>query len=86
MEKEHRPVVMLLHAGKRAETLLEWLRQLVPAAVLLVTPPSLTAVPSEPDALVIDAQDVDSPLSLADAVTRAKERVVQQREASTGQS
>jgi hypothetical protein len=82
-------VVVLLHAGKRAETLLGWLRQLVPAAVLLVTPPAFSAVQTVPDdALVVDAQDVDSPLSLADAVARATERAVQNQHnrASSGPS
>jgi hypothetical protein len=76
MNRSRRKVVVLLHAGRRAETLLGWLRQMLPAAILLATPAALPALPSAPeDALVVDAQDIDSPLSLADAIARAQERV-----------
>ena len=86
MEKVPRRVVVLVHAGKRAETLLGWLRQLMPAAGLLLMPPAFPAVPPASDeVLVVDAQDVDSPLSLADALARAQERAGQRGRSHLGQ-
>ncbi len=61
-------VIVRPGAGRRAWEVLRWLRWLVPAAVLLVTP-----VPLPPgDASVsIDVEEVASgPLSLADALLR----------------
>ncbi len=81
-----RRLVVLVPAGRRGETLLGWLRQLLPAAVLMVAPPSFpVSPPSSEEVLVVDAQDVDSPLSLADAVARAQEQLGAERARGFGQ-
>ncbi len=71
MGSERAEVVIVVRPGKRTGTVLGWLRQLLPAAILLVAPASLpsTELAAE-DSIVVDADEVDSPLSLADAVAR----------------
>lgn len=63
--------------GRRAERLLAWLRQLLPAAALLVVTPVAAAQPPLPaeDALILDGDDIDSPLALAAALARAQSRL-----------
>ncbi len=53
--------------------MLAWLRQLLPAAILLIAP---AAPPRDGgDAIVVDAEDIDSPMSLADALAKGQARV-----------
>jgi hypothetical protein len=71
-----RKVVVVVRPGKRAGTVLAWLRQLLPAAVLLIAPATLP--PTFPDGaedIIVDAEDVDSPMSLADAIAKGQARV-----------
>jgi hypothetical protein len=86
MGERKRRLVVLLPAGKRGETLLGWLRQLLPAAVLMIAPPSFAMSPPSPEeVLVVDAQEVDSPLSLADAIARAQEHLGAEQDSGSGQ-
>jgi hypothetical protein len=86
MGGKSRRLVLLVPPGGRGDTLLGWLRQLLPAAVLMVSPPAFTASPpSSEEVLVVDAQDVDSPLSLADAIARAQEHLGEGQERAPGQ-
>ncbi|HSN92314.1 MAG TPA: hypothetical protein VLS93_13875 [Anaeromyxobacteraceae bacterium] len=65
-------VVVVVRPGVRTPTVLAWLRQLLPAAMLLVAPASLPPDEAgESDAIVVEADDFDSPMSLADAVARS---------------
>lgn len=69
-------VVVVVRPGKRAGTVLAWLRQLLPAAVLLIAPATLP--PSSRDGgdeIIVDADDVDSPMSLADALAKGQARL-----------
>jgi hypothetical protein len=73
MDGNGRPIVVVVRAGRRTETVLAWLRQLLPAAVLLVSPGTFMVTDDGAEgALVVDAEDVDSPMSLAAAVARAQ--------------
>lgn len=65
--------VVVVRAGSRAGRVLSWCRALLPAAVLLVAPLS-PPVPEAEDAIVLDADEIDSPLALAHAITRATQR------------
>jgi hypothetical protein len=61
-------VVVVVRPGARSGTILEWLRRLLPAALLLLAPAS---IPDGANVITIDADEVISgPLSLADALTR----------------
>ncbi len=74
---------------RRARAIVRWARALVPAAVLVITPPPSTIEGSDDvvsddvasddvisdDAITVDADEVASgPLSLADAIARAVAR------------
>lgn len=52
--------------------MLSWCRVLLPAAVLLVAPLSPPVAEAE-DAIVLDADEIDSPLALAHALARARD-------------
>lgn len=54
--------------------MLAWLRQLLPAAVLLIAP-AASSLGDGRDAIVVDAEDIDSPMSLADALAKGQARV-----------
>ena len=70
MRASGRPLVIVVRPGGRTGTILAWLRQLVPAAVLLVAPATFPEVGSA-DVITLDANDILSgPLSLADALAR----------------
>ncbi len=61
-------VVVLVRPGARTDTVLAWLRRLVPAALLLLAPASL---PGDARVISLDADEVLSgPLSLADTLAR----------------
>lgn len=64
-------VVVVVRPGRRTGLVLRWLRQLLPAAVLLVTPASSPG-PEGDDAevLLVEADEVESPLQLADALAK----------------
>jgi hypothetical protein len=60
-----RRLVVVVRPGRRTGTILAWLRQLLPTALLLVAPANFPA-PASGDAVCIDADEVPSgPLSLA---------------------
>jgi len=64
------PLVIVVRPGARTRSILGWLRQLVPAALLVVAVADMPP-PAPPDAIVLDDEEVASgPLSLADALTR----------------
>ena len=63
-------VLVRVRSGTRARDVLRWLRWLVPTA-LLVTVPASAPLAAAADALAIDADSVESPLSLAEALARA---------------
>ncbi len=70
MENGDRKLVIVVRPGSRTRTILGWLRQLLPAAVLLVAPPSFPAAEAA-DVIALDEEEVVSgPLSLADALAR----------------
>ena len=72
METRDERVVVVVRPGKRTGPVLVWLRQLLPAAVLLVVPASLPAAgTTEDDAIVVEADGIDSPMSLADALAKS---------------
>lgn len=63
-------LVIVVRPGVRTRSILAWLRQLVPAALLVVAAPGLPPR-APPDALVLDDEDVEAgPLALADALLR----------------
>jgi anti-sigma factor RsiW len=63
-----------VRAGARAAAIARWVRALVPAAALLVGGAAAGAAPSLDDdgALVIDLDEGAGPLSVADALLRAR--------------
>ena len=67
-------VVVVVRPGRRTGTVMTWLRQLLPAAVLLVAPasppPSAPGAPDEGDAIVLEADEIESPMALADALAK----------------
>ncbi len=79
MDATGEKVGVVVRPGKRTRTVLVWLRQLLPAAVLLVSPAGAPA-PDAPDGaagdasdaapIVIEADAVESPMSLAAALAR----------------
>ena len=72
MKPQPSKLVILVAPGARAKTILQWLRQLVPAALLFVTAGSPTP-PVASDVVVLDEDAVASgPLSLADALVRRR--------------
>lgn len=72
-------VVVLVRPGRRTGPVLGWLRQLLPAAILLIAPASPPAMePGEGGSIVVEANDIDSPMALAHALTR--NRVVTTRD------
>lgn len=70
---------MVVRPGRRTRTVLAWLRQLLPAAVLLVSPMSFPVAAPEEASLVVEADEVDSPMSLAHALARARQAAAWQR-------
>lgn len=77
-------VVVVVRPGRRTGPVLAWLRQLLPAAVLLVAPAGLPAAgPAGDDALVVEADDIDSPMALADALARDQGKQVRRLASST---
>lgn len=71
MEAGAGKIVVVVRPGVRTPTVLAWLRQLLPAAILLVAP--VSKLPDEAgheDPIVIEADDFDSPMSLADALAK----------------
>ena len=73
METRDERVVVVVRPGKRTGPVMIRLRQLLPAAVLLVAPASLPTleVLSEVDSIIVEADEVDSPMSLADAIAKS---------------
>jgi hypothetical protein len=66
-------VVVVVRPGRRTGVVLRWLRQLLPAAVLLVTPATAPAPEAEDgDVLLVESDEVDSPLQLADLLARGQ--------------
>ncbi len=73
MEAKESRLVIVVRPGARSRTILGWLRQLVPAALLVVAAVNLPP-PAPPDVITIDEDDVASgPLSLADALIRQRQ-------------
>lgn len=61
--------VVLVRPGRRTGAVVGWCRKLLPAAVLLVSPMTAAPQPSPDDeAIVLDADEIDSPMALAHAV------------------
>jgi hypothetical protein len=73
MENSDRKLVIVVRPGARTRTIMGWLRQLLPAAVLLVAPPKVPAVEMV-DVITLDADELISggPLALADALASAR--------------
>ena len=71
METSDRKLVIVVRPGARTRSILGWLRQLVPAAVLLVAPPTFPAAETV-DVITLDEDEIVSggPLALADALAR----------------
>jgi hypothetical protein len=75
MASGERPLVIVVPAGPRTRTLLAWLRQLVPAAVLLVASPVPGPLPRDVEVIALDTDTTDaSPLSLADTIAKIRSR------------
>lgn len=73
METRKGNVVVVVRPGRRTGPVLIWIRQLLPGALLLVAPASLpTMEPAEGDSIVVEADDIDSPMSLADALAKSR--------------
>ncbi|BDG02370.1 hypothetical protein [Anaeromyxobacter oryzae] len=72
-----RPPVVVLVVGprttpRRSATLTQWLRWLLPAALLVVSQVPL-GTPESEDVITLDADSIESgPLSLADAIGKAR--------------
>jgi hypothetical protein len=65
-----RPVVIVVRPGASTRTVLEWLRMLLPAAILLVSSAHF-ADPVAGEIIVLENIDVETgPLGLADAIHR----------------
>jgi len=58
--------VVVLRPGRRTEVVGRWLRQLLPAATLLVGAPGLP----RDGALVLNPDEIESPMALAAALTK----------------
>jgi hypothetical protein len=72
-ELHESPLVIVVRPGRQTGTILAWLRQLVPAALLIVAAASPPSAPAA-DTITVDVDDVaSSPLSLADALARARQ-------------
>jgi hypothetical protein len=71
MENNGRKLVIVVRPGARTRTIMGWLRQLLPAAVLLVAPSRFPAAEMV-DVITLDADEIVSggPLALADALAR----------------
>jgi hypothetical protein len=71
-EMETRPrKVVVIGSARRTGAVLRWLRLLLPAAVLVVSqvdPPSFEL--AEGEAIVLESDDIDSPMALADALAK----------------
>lgn len=67
-------VVVVVRPGRRTGTVMTWLRQLLPAAVLLVAPasppPSSPGAQDEGDVIVLEADEIESPMALADVLAK----------------
>ncbi len=69
-------LLVVVRGARDTGTLLAWLRQLLPAAVLLMAPAALPYFPGDgEDAIVVDAEDIDSPMALADALAKGQARI-----------
>jgi hypothetical protein len=69
MADASRPLRIALRPGPRTQQIRGWLRQLLPAAILLVTEPGRSQLE---DALELDADAIESPLDLATRVSRLR--------------
>ncbi len=68
--------VVLVRQGRKTARVLAWCRALLPAAVLLVAPVAFpVGLPPDDDGIVLDADEIDSPMALAHAI--AARHVVQ---------
>ena len=73
-------IYVVVRPGRQSgasDVVLRWLRLLLPAAVLLSAPAAMPGDADDEDTIIIsvDADDVASgPLSLADAIARARSR------------
>jgi hypothetical protein len=73
METRNGKVVVVVRPGRRTGSVLTWIRQLLPGALLLVASASLpTTEPAEGGSIVVEADDIDSPMSLADALVKGR--------------
>lgn len=72
MTDQSHPLVIVVRPGRRTTTILGWLRQLVPAAMLVVAATNLPP-PAPDDVVTIEEDEVASgPLSLAHALVRPR--------------
>jgi hypothetical protein len=63
--------VVLVRPGRMTGRVLAWCKQLLPAAVLLVAPATFApTLQPDDDAVVLDADDIDSPMALAHEIAR----------------
>ncbi|MBI5068236.1 MAG: hypothetical protein HZB56_08340 [Deltaproteobacteria bacterium] len=68
-----RRLVIVVRPGERARTALAWLRQLFPAALLLLATPSFPDALRDAEVVTLDADAVEAgPLALADAVLKGR--------------
>ncbi len=80
METRSGKVVVVVRPGRRTGPVLAWLRLLLPAAVLLVSPAALPAAGAgagegEGDAIVVEADGIDSPMALARALAMSADGI-----------
>ena len=70
MKTDSSSLVIAVRPGSRTETIMSWLRKLLPAAVLVV---AATSLPARADVVIDEEEVVSGPLSLADALLRKRE-------------
>ena len=78
METRSGKVVVVVRPGRRTGPVLAWLRLLLPAAVLLVSPAALPAAGAgagEGYAIVVEADGIDSPMALARALAMSADGI-----------
>ena len=72
MGAEKPNLVIVIRPGLRTRSIQSWLRQLFPAALLVVAAAALPS-PAAPDLIVLDEEEIASgPLSLASAIMRSR--------------
>lgn len=63
-------LVVVVRPGRRAGRVRRWLRQLVPTAMLLGPPMALPPEPLIRRAVILESDEIESPMALAAALAR----------------